>query len=83
MAKLYEAINLYNKNAQYVIEGDDYDNLDWHSKDIQKPTLEQLQILCDEVDRIKAEAELEQIAKRQALLNKLGITEEEAKLLLG
>jgi len=31
----------------------------------------------------KAQAETEAAAKRQALLDKLGITEEEAKLLLG
>jgi hypothetical protein len=40
-----------------------------------------------EADRVKAEAEAqakaEAAAQRQALLDKLGITEEEAKLLLG
>ena len=31
----------------------------------------------------KSEAKIEQLSQRQALLDKLGITEEEAKLLLG
>jgi len=83
MAKLAEAINLYNPNAQWTLLGDDYDTLDWHSVDIAKPTKAELEDLLLEVEAVKAQQDAQAAADKAALLTKLGITADEAKLLLG
>ena len=82
MAKLAEAINLYNPSAQWTLSGDDYATLDWHSVDIAKPTKAELENLLLEVEAAKAQQEAETAADKAALLSKLGITADEAKLLL-
>lgn len=82
MAKLAEAINLYNPKAQWTLLGDDYDTLDWHSVDIAKPTKAELENLLSQVDSHKAQEEAKAEADKAALLTKLGITADEAKLLL-
>ena len=84
MAKLAEAINLYNPDAQWVIDGDDYSTLDWHSTDIAKPTLKELETLLAQVDAAKAKAEAE--AKKakaiaEAKLAALGLTENDLRAL--
>jgi hypothetical protein len=82
MTRLYEAIALYYPNAEYTME-ETYESLQWFSKDKPKPTLEQLEELLPLVENAKAQQAAEAAAKRQALLDKLGITEDEARLLLG
>lgn len=68
-------------NAEWILNGDDYEGLVWLS-DSEKPSKEELDSLWDEVC-VEIENEKQaQIAKRAALLERLGITEEEAKILL-
>jgi len=69
------------KGQEWSLNGDDYEGLEWLS-DTPKPTKAELDSLRDET---KAEIEAELEAKAQAkaeLLERLGITEDEAKLLL-
>ena len=82
MTKLAEAVNLYNSNAEWTIDGDDYQTLNWLSKDITKPTKKQLEDLLPSVATAKAEADANKAEAKAALLDRLGITAEEAKLLL-
>jgi hypothetical protein len=68
-------------NAQWTLNGDDYEGLTWLSK-TKKPTKIELDSLWDEVQSlIQAKAQAKTTAKA-ALLQRLGITEDEAKLLL-
>ena len=83
MAKLAEAINLYNPSAQWTLLGNDYETLDWHSVDIAKPTKAELENLLLEVEAVKAQQEADNSTAKAALLARLGITAEEAVLLLG
>jgi len=65
----------------WSITANDYDQFIWQS-DEPKPTKKQLDDLWVKVqDEIKTEAEAKASSK-SALLTKLGITEDEAKLLL-
>ena len=82
MAKLAEAINLYNPKAQWTLLGDDYATLEWHSVDIAKPTKAELETLLLEVEAVKAQQEAKAATDKAALLARLGITAEEATLLL-
>ena len=69
------------KNTEWALDGDDYEGLVWLS-DTPKPTKAELDAQWDEVKAIiQAEAEAK-AAKKAALLDRLGITKDEAKLLL-
>jgi hypothetical protein len=65
-------------NSEWTLTGDDYDTLVWLS-DGKAPTLTQIEA---EIDLFPAK-QLAKIDARTALLAKLGITEDEAALLLG
>jgi hypothetical protein len=70
------------EGSEWTLNGDDYAGLTWVSES-KKPTKAELDGLWESV---KAEIEAEQTAKAEtkaALLDRLGITAEEAKLLLG
>lgn len=70
------------KAAEWTLNGDDYAGLTWVS-DSAKPTKAALDALWDEV-KAEIEAEIKGKADAKAsLLEKLGITAEEATLLLG
>jgi hypothetical protein len=67
--------------AVWTLNGDDYEGLDWLS-DTPKPTKKELDDLWNEVkSEIKAEAEA-RATQKAALLERLGISEDEARLLL-
>jgi hypothetical protein len=69
-------------NAEWTLDGDDYKGLTWLS-DSEKPTEAEL---TAQWESVQAEVEAEKIAKenkRIAILDRLGITEEEARLILG
>ena len=69
------------KDSHCILNGDDYEGLVWLA-DTPKPTKKQLDDLWPIVQaEIEAEAEAK-IAAKSALLEKLGISEDEAKLLL-
>ena len=63
-------------NTEWTLNGDDYKGLDWLS-DTAKPTKATLDNLWDEVQaEISAEAEAK-AAQKAALLDRLGLTQEE------
>ena len=78
----YTAIlNKKYAGSQWTLNGDDYEGLVWLS-DTDKPTKKELDDLWPKVQSEMA-AEIEtKAAHKAALLNRLGITEAEAKLLL-
>jgi hypothetical protein len=75
-----KAIQFIRPNAQFVLAGDD---LTWFDEEQTEPTKAEIEAgwLAYQTAQI-AEAEAK-AAQRAALLNKLGITEDEARLLLG
>lgn len=83
MDYLSEAIKSLKPGAEFVYFGNDYSTIIWHNIDGEPPTKEAID---NEIFRIKAE-EINQSAlratQRQAVLDRLGITSEEAKLILG
>ena len=69
-------------NTLWTLNGDEYAGLTWLDEAVQKPTKKQLDDLWPTVE---AEIEAEIAAKeatRAALLDRLGISADEAKLLL-
>lgn len=82
MDYLIKAIYKLKPTAEFVITDNDYSTIVWHILDGEAPTQAEIdgaikQIKADEI----AEAQTKAAAK-SALLDRLGITEDEAKLLL-
>lgn len=79
---LWQAIQRLKPDAEFTYENRDYSTIKWIKLDGDAPTQKEIDdaikaIKADEVKEAKANA----VAK-SALLEKLGITEDEAKLLL-
>lgn len=79
---IVKVIDILVPNARYILTGDTLDGLEWLDerpfpiKSEFDATLKKLPSL------IKAETEAKE-AKRQAILDRLGLTADEAKLILG
>lgn len=67
---------------EWTLNGDSYDGLTWLSKS-KKPTQVELDALWADVQAEIAGEAAAKAAAREALLDRLGITAEEAQLLLG
>lgn len=79
---LIKAIQYLKPGSQFVITDNDYSTIVWHELDGDAPTQKEIndaikQVKLNEVAEAKAQAEA-----KAALLDRLGITEDEAKLLL-
>ena len=81
MAKHYEVLGMLIPDGGYVQVGEDYEGIQFI--DCEPITKAQFEAGFAQYDAWKAEQEAAKAAQRQALLSRLGITEEEAKLLLG
>ena len=80
---LTKAIFKLKPNAEFVIIDNDYSTIDWHILEGDAPIQAEIdsaieQIKADEITQAATKA-----AQRQALLTRLGLTEDEARLLLG
>lgn len=79
---LVDAIRKLKPTSEFVITNDDYSTIEWHVLEGTAPTKAQI---TAEIEKIKADdlvAEADNQASKAALLARLGITEDEAKLLL-
>jgi hypothetical protein len=80
MVKGYEVLEMLIPNGGYVITGDDYESIQFiECEPITKKDFEAGFI---KVEEWKANEAARKASERAALLAKLGITEDEAKLLL-
>jgi hypothetical protein len=77
-AEITKAILSINPNAEFVLRGDDLSGLEWLSEE-EKPTDA---VILAALESLPAK-EMEKKAARDAILERLGITEDEAKLLIG
>jgi hypothetical protein len=67
---------------EWTLDGDDYDGLNWNGE-IEKPTKQVLDALWPEVQNEIAEEKASKDATKQAVLKKLGITENELRAIIG
>ena len=82
MAEGHEVLQMLCPEVGWVIYGNDYNSINWFDKS-PAITQEEFEAGFAQIDAWKVQQDAEKSATRQALLDKLGITEEEAKLLLG
>ena len=82
MNYLQKAINRLRPTAEFSFSNEDYSTIQWDVLEGNAPTLTQIN---KEIEKIIAEEEVAKVAQSNAkaeLLAKLGITAEEAALLL-
>ena len=77
--EISEAILYLHKEAIFTVIGDE---IDWLDELISQPTKTQIENAHKALIASKAQAEAQKAADKAALLEKLGITESEAALLL-
>jgi len=80
---LVKALQSLRAGSEFTISNGDYSTIEWHILEGTAPTEAEIDA---EIVKIKAQEEADIAAKaaeKAALLSKLGITEEEAALLLG
>ena len=82
MTNYIEVLSTNYVGAQWTIAGNDYDTLNWLDN-TPKPTQAELDAQWAGVRTAIAKAETDKQVARTALLDRLGITSDEAKLLLG
>jgi hypothetical protein len=79
---IIKAIHHLKPNAEFSFSDNDYSTIKWDVLEGEAPTWAEIEAAHLEVKAAEEAAAAEAAAKRQALLDRLGITEEEAKLLL-
>jgi len=82
MSNLVKAIKKLKPDAEFSFTNDDYNTIKWDVLEGDAPTQAEIdaaieQVKADELAEAEAKA-----AQKAALLDRLGITEDEAKLLL-
>lgn len=80
---LRDAIWYLRPNSEFSFTSHDYSTIKWDVLEGDAPTQAEVDAAIEAVKQQEAQAEAAKAAKRQALLDKLGITEDEARLLLG
>jgi len=79
---LIEAIRLLKPNAEFSFQENDYSTIKWHVLEGKAPTQAEInkaiiEVKANEITEAEAKA-----AQRQIILDRLGLTSEEAALLL-
>jgi hypothetical protein len=82
MAKAHEVLLMLCDGAAYTLIGEEYEDINWHGS---KPAITKAQYVAgfQKYDEWKLAQDSAKAAAKAALLERLGITEDEAKLLLG
>ena len=75
---LMQAVNKLAPNSQFTIKNDDYSTIIWHKLEGEAPTQKEVDAAIEQLKSDEAEA----ATAKAALLDRLGITADEAKLLL-
>ena len=81
MAKAWEVLEMLIPQGGWILQGEDYEGIEFLQCD--PITKEQFLAGFAQYDAFKAQKDADKATEKSALLAKLGITEDEAKLLLG
>jgi len=78
MITTVQAIQSLRPNVEWTMNGDDVENIIWHTANVEPLTIAEVEA---EIERLEA-VEQSKLSAKSALLDRLGITAEEANLLL-
>jgi hypothetical protein len=80
---LAKAIQRLKPTAEFSYSNDDYSTINWIVLDGDAPTQKEIDAAIEQVKADEITEATTKAAQKAALLDRLGITEAEAKLLLG
>lgn len=80
---LAEAIQSLRPGAEFSYTNDDYSTINWIVLEGKAPTLAEVNKEIEKIKKLEIEEPIQRAAAKAALLERLGITAEEAALLLG
>jgi len=83
MNHLVAAIHKLRPNAEFAFTGNDYSTIEWLNLEGKAPTKSEIEVAIVEVEAEIQASTLAKEAARQSVLDKLGLSEDEAKALLG
>jgi hypothetical protein len=86
MTTLSSAILSLKPSAEFVIREDDYSTIQWHKLDGDAPTLAQVKAEIKRLSDLQVSAEATKTAAKASAITKLaalGLTEDEAKAIIG
>jgi len=81
-ANLGRAIFSLRPGSEFVLENHDYSTIEWIKLDGKAPTAKEVEAEMLRIEAEDAATEANKTVAKAALLERLGITEEEARLLL-
>lgn len=79
---LVKAIQSLKPNAEFALVDGDYSTIEWHVLEGKAPTQAEIDAEIAKIEAAELDAETDKAVAKAALLNRLGITADEAKLLL-
>jgi hypothetical protein len=79
---IVDAIKLLKPGSQFVLKEDDYSTIEWHILDGDAPTQSEIDAAIEQVKLNDQNATDAAQTQKQAVLDRLGITADEARLLL-
>lgn len=82
MSYLLKAIRKLKPDSEFSFTENDYSTIKWDVLEGRAPTQAEIDAAIEQVKEDEAQAESDKATEKAALLNRLGITEAEAKLLL-
>jgi hypothetical protein len=81
MSYLVKAIQKLKPTAEFSFTENDYSTIKWDVLEANAPTQAEIDKAIEQVKADETQAETIKAAQKKALLDRLGITEDEAKLL--
>jgi len=82
MSYLLKAIRKLKPDSEFSFIENDYSTIEWHILEGEAPTQAEIDAAIKQVKADEAQSEATKAAEKAALLDRLGITADEAKLLL-
>jgi hypothetical protein len=79
---LFKAIRKLKPNSEFSFTNNDYSTIKWDVLDGTAPTQAEIDVAIEQVKVEEAQAEITKVQAKADLLARLGITEDEARLLL-
>jgi hypothetical protein len=83
MIYLAKAIKNLRPTSEFSYDDDDYSTINWIVLDGDAPTQDEIDVEINRIKSVEITDAQTKAAQRQALLTRLGLTAEEAQLLLG
>jgi hypothetical protein len=82
MSDLTKAIRLLKPNSEFSYQNNDYSTIKWDVLDGEAPSQKEIDVALKKIEADELALEAKTAADKAALLEKLGISSDEAKLLL-